>query len=282
MTVIPALPFTIVNGVNNDATQVMGNFNFIRNSVNALSSTLNAIGIAENSGTSAFSIDIPAGAVPIVGTIENTEGSTVLDTLIIRDIPDYSGTAAEMTALQIIEHQESSPLSTIYDNGALGVGATLTHTVNGAYSGTLNDSIIVIGQTDPAENGIYTLTTEGDGSNPWVFTRRTDFDTSSEMTLGSYVTFANPISTFYVFNGSGITVGTDPIEFVVAENDFTIINSFSPTEAQGQRSLGAFNNALDINLVNTIYVIAASTGTAIPSFNGANIRVRLAYINLTG
>jgi hypothetical protein len=74
-----------------------------------------------------------------------------------------------------------------YNNGASGVGATLTNagaltafTVDGVTltSGDIGDRILVKNQTNAAYNGVYTLTTLGSGSVAWVLTRATDFDSS--------------------------------------------------------------------------------------------------------
>jgi cytoskeletal protein CcmA (bactofilin family) len=84
-----------------------------------------------------------------------------------------------------------------------GVGATLTNA--GANAAITIDSIalsatnrvLVIGQTNQFENGVYTVTTVGDGSTAWVLTRATDADTygttsTSELGYGDY---------FFVQNG---------------------------------------------------------------------------------
>ena len=78
-------------------------------------------------------------------------------------------------------------LTATYDNGTSGVGATLTN--NGTQAAfTLDGDTIAFGarvliknQTTQAENGIYTLTTVGDGSSNWVLTRAVDMDSASEI-----------------------------------------------------------------------------------------------------
>lgn len=72
-----------------------------------------------------------------------------------------------------------------YANGTAGVGATLTGNANGALAAqdgvtlTANQSLWVKNEAAPANNGIYTLTTVGDGSHPFVLTRRADANTSA-------------------------------------------------------------------------------------------------------
>jgi hypothetical protein len=110
----------------------------------------------------------------------------------------------------------------------VGVGATLTN------AGTLaafapdgptaapGDRILVYNQTNQFENGIYTVTTVGDGSTPWVLTRATDADTyaiKSPTGLGNgdafFVTSGNTgAGETYVCNTVGvITFGTTAITF---------------------------------------------------------------------
>lgn len=73
-------------------------------------------------------------------------------------------------------------LNAAYDNGTDGVGATLTN--NAAQAAIvidgvtldLNDRVLVYQQANAAHNGIYTVTTVGDGSTNWVLTRAIDTD----------------------------------------------------------------------------------------------------------
>jgi len=78
------------------------------------------------------------------------------------------------------------PAST-YNNGVLGVGATLTRNTNGTV-GTIDgvstfvvgDRILLKNEASTLTNGVYEVTTVGDGSNPFVLTRTTDADTQAE------------------------------------------------------------------------------------------------------
>jgi hypothetical protein len=80
-----------------------------------------------------------------------------------------------------------------YNNGTLGVGATLTGNSNGQLSTisfvgridnvitALNQTILVWQQVDQRQNGLYVVTQLGDGSNPFILTRSIDSDTQAEM-----------------------------------------------------------------------------------------------------
>ena len=74
-------------------------------------------------------------------------------------------------------------LNATYNNGTSGVGATLTNagtqvalTIDGVLM-TTSKRVLIYNQTNQAENGVYTVTTVGDGSTNWVLTRATDADT---------------------------------------------------------------------------------------------------------
>ncbi|MDA7548922.1 hypothetical protein N8774_00580 [Gammaproteobacteria bacterium] len=113
-----------------------------------------------------------------------------------------------------------SNLNTTYNNGTSGVGATLTASGNGAISVdstnlTSGDRVLVKAQTDAKQNGIYSVTTVGDVSNPFVLTRTTDADSAAEVTGGMF-TFVEEGSDadagFVLSNITGsASIGTDNI-----------------------------------------------------------------------
>ena len=108
-----------------------------------------------------------------------------------------------------------------------GVGATLESTgtgplVSNSYTAVLNDRIIVLGQTDQTQNGVYTVTQVGVvSSTPWILTRATDADsyiTNSVLGLsaGSYflVSAGSQAGYSYVCATTGVIVfGTTNLEF---------------------------------------------------------------------
>lgn len=110
-----------------------------------------------------------------------------------------------------------------YANGTLGVGATLTATVNGALSVdsvavTVGQRVIVNNEVTASHNGIYTVTATGDGSNPYVLTRATDFDQAAEMLKNSYSFVqagATETGTSWILSATVTTVGTTSVNFVL-------------------------------------------------------------------
>jgi hypothetical protein len=73
-------------------------------------------------------------------------------------------------------------LTATYNNGAAGVGATLTNAgtqatfAYGGVSWNTSDRVLIYNQTNAFENGVYTITDLGSGSTNWVLTRATDAD----------------------------------------------------------------------------------------------------------
>jgi hypothetical protein len=123
----------------------------------------------------------------------------------------------------------SGNLNATYNNGASGVGATLTNagalvafTPDGTVA-SVADRILIYNQTNQFENGVYVVTTVGSGSVAWVLTRASDADTyalKSPNGLGNGDAFfitsgATGAGETYVCNTVGvITFGTTAITFV--------------------------------------------------------------------
>jgi hypothetical protein len=129
-----------------------------------------------------------------------------------------------------------SSLAVIYNNGTNGVGATLTADTNRAFAVldgetvVLGERVLIKNQTDAKQNGIYTLTTVGSVSAPWVLTRATDADNNptGEMKTGDF-TFVQRgtvnASVGYINNStaSPIVIGTDNISYTEFNAGKTIV-----------------------------------------------------------
>lgn len=128
-----------------------------------------------------------------------------------------------------VKYEAPNALTATYNNGTAGVGATLTNSGTlGAFTpdgvvASVNDRILIYQQAAPAQNGVYTVTTVGDGSTPWVLTRATDansYGVKDPNKLGAgdafFVTSGNTgAGETYVMNTTGtITFGTTAINFV--------------------------------------------------------------------
>jgi len=113
-------------------------------------------------------------------------------------------------------------LSATYANGTDGVGATLTNnSTQAAFAldgDTLSagDRVLLKDQTAPAQNGVYSVTTVGDGASNWVLTRTTDMDNSDEFS-GSYFFVeggnVNASNGYVCVSEEPIAIGTTDILF---------------------------------------------------------------------
>jgi hypothetical protein len=126
-------------------------------------------------------------------------------------------------------------------NANTGVGATLTNaganaaiSIDGVALSSTN-RVLVQGQTNGVENGIYTVTTVGNGSTAWVLTRATDEDTysptsTSALGYGDY---------FFVQQGSSYAGSSYVLTTPVGEILFGYTSiAFSQFSAAGSYSAG--------------------------------------------
>lgn len=193
-------------------------------------------------------------------------------------------------------------LTVNYSNGSSGVGATLTSTSNGAISIdsvslSLNDRVLVKDQSTNLQNGIYYVSTVGNGSTAWVLTRATDFDNSpaGEVAAGDflYITEGSTnANKSYVMTTTGtITIGTTGIVFAQFSGSGTVsvttpnlqisgqtisLNSTLTSLTSVQTSTLLGNNSLVIkpNTNSTTAVqIQNSTGTSILNVDTTNKRI---------
>jgi hypothetical protein len=116
----------------------------------------------------------------------------------------------------------------VYNNGASGVGATLTRVssfitfVIDGYTPSVGQRVMIKDQTTQSWNGIYTVTATGSPSAGFVLTRATDADTygpgTNQLSLNSYFFVQNGTvnkGTAYVLSAPAgtITFGTSNLQF---------------------------------------------------------------------
>ena len=178
-------------------------------------------------------------------------------------------------------------LNATYNNGTAGVGATLTNAgANAAFNyGGISDwstteRVLIYSQTDQTQNGVYTVTTVGDGSTPWVLTRATDADSagaSDPDALGTgdafFVQEGNGAGELYVMNATGtITFGTTNITFtqiasaaIYSAGSGLDLNGteFSHTDTSSQASVNNSGNTFiqDVTLDGFGHVTALSSAS---------------------
>ena len=174
--------------------------------------------------------------------------------------------------------EQEGNLNATYNNGASGVGATLTNAgtqaalVIDGVTMVVADRVLVYEQTDASENGVYTVTDIGSGSTNWVLTRAADADSyapSDPDSLGQGDAFFVQEGTAgagetYVMNTVGtITFGTTDITFVQ-------ISSAQIYSAGNGIDLTGVTFSLDSTYDATFNSIAGS-GTSLTALNATQL-----------
>jgi len=224
-------------GIDSTVATLTGNQTLTNKTIDASSNTLQNIPNASlvnpsfTLGTSNIALGAtelaPAGLTSVTVTQDPTTNFQLatkqyVDTLSAAGIHYHDPVYVEVPA-------STGNLNAVYDNGSSGVGATLTNagtqeafTADGV-AVPLDARVLIYHQTDQTQNGVYTLTTVGDGSTNWVLTRATDADSygpSDPNALGQgdafFVTNGNTgAGETYVCNTEGtITFGSTAITFV--------------------------------------------------------------------
>ena len=104
-------------------------------------------------------------------------------------------------ALDTVTYSQSAGTLTRSGNGSINSSAGLGQSV----TLVVNDRVLVKDQAEARQNGIYVVTTVGDGSNAFVLTRASDANVASEITGGTF-TFVEEGSNAdngYVFTHDG-------------------------------------------------------------------------------
>ena len=132
-------------------------------------------------------------------------------------------TSSGLDVKSACKYATAAALSAVtYANGSSGVGATLTANANGALSvdgasPAADDRVLVKDQAAQLQNGIYTVTATGSGSAVFVLTRATDYDTTADVTDGTFTFIqegsANADNGYVMTTNGSITMGTTAIAF---------------------------------------------------------------------
>jgi hypothetical protein len=173
----------------------------------------------------------------------------------------------------------SASLPAYIQSGA-GVGATLTSTSNGTL--TVDGINLIFGdraliKSEGTSNGVYNITQVGDGSNPWILTRSTDFDSVDS---GFYVLITEGTT----FGGSSWIVSTpDPI---IVDTTVIEFSQFSSAASSSITNIGTgiglfkqkIGNDFEFRNINT------SSNKISAVLNGVNddVDIDLVQANITG
>src|SRR6056300_619227 len=150
----------------------------------------------------------------------------------------------------------TADLSATYSNGSSGVGATLTAGSNGAIvidgvSLSVDDRVLVKDQSTAAENGIYTVTTQGDGSTAFVLTRATPEDQPEELTGGAFVFVEEGTANAnngYVFTHTGApTFGTTSLDVAQFSGAGQITAGAALSKTGNQLDVEVDDSSIEVN-----------------------------------
>lgn len=219
----------------------------------------------------------PTLSNPIVGTQSPNDNSTKGASTAYVDAGVAAGIAS-VNAGDSVDYATSAilPNSPIYNNGASGVGATITTlttntalVVDGA-TPTIGQEVLVKNEGDgsglgASRNGIYVLTTPASLGVAWILTRATDYNSANDINNLGLIYTRNGGTTGGSTGNAGIsyalvaritTVGTDSITYQVgAPKASTIITNGGPL---GTPSSGTGTNITGIPAAN---ILAGTFGT---------------------
>ena len=191
-------------------------------------------------------ITVPSGYEERAGFTDNSLANkkyvdTVAQGLDIKDAVRVATTAA---------------LTVTYSNGTSGVGATLTNAGSQAAISidgvtlSLNDRVLVKDQSSAIQNGIYKVTTVGDGSTNWVLTRTPDGDESSEINGGSFFFVQegtdNSDNGYVATHNGAPTIGSDNITFEQFSGAGQITAGSALTKTGNQLDVAVDNSSIEI------------------------------------
>lgn len=225
------------------------------------------------SGANAFAANQSLGGFKITNAADGTSAQDYvtkaqLDAFAAGLDPKASVRAATTAALPAVT----------YNNGASGVGATLTADANGALASQdgvsliVGNRLLVKNQAAALQNGIYTVTDLGSGGTPFILTRATDQDGSpvNEVSGGNF-TFveagtANVGAGYSILWDGNIVLGTDPVNW----------SQFSSTAVVGGDMITVTGNSVAVDLATTSGLESSNPGNA-----AGQLRVKLEASNPT-
>ena len=219
--------------IDSTVATLTGMQTFTNKSISGSTNTLTNI---PNSALTNSSLTIGSTAISLGGTSATLAGLTSVtvtqdpvSALQLATKQYVDSIASGLNYHQPVNYASTAALpSYVYNNGASGVGATITASANGALSfgggsPTAGQRLLVKDESggNAAYNGVYDVTSAGSVSTPFVLTRSSDYDTSgtgnNEIDAGDYVLVisgTNASTAWVQQTQLPIVVGTTPLVFL--------------------------------------------------------------------
>lgn len=182
-----------------------------------------------------------------------------------------------------------------YNNGTLGVGATLTGNANGAVSvdGTpplVTQRVLIKNEATQANNGVYIVTQVGTALLPYILTRATDYDTSgsgtNEVDQGDMLLVisgpTNANTSWVQQTPLPITIGTTNLIFIEFAAAQTYTAGTGLTLATNQFSITAVGSAGTYGSALLIPIVTNASGQVTGITTAANPQGTVTSVGGTG
>ena len=195
------------------------------------------------------------------------------------------GVANGLDVKESCEYATTANLAATYNNAA----GTLTGSSNGAlqvdgYTVSTNERILVKDQTTQTQNGIYKVTTVGDGSNAFVLTRAPDADTASELTGGTFFFVeegnTNADNGYVATHDGQPTFGTTNITFVQFSGAGQISAGAALTKTGNQLDVAVDDSSIEVSS-DALQVKALGITNAMLAGSIANAKLANSAITVT-